>query len=210
MSFEKPRVFRAVEFQYRLVNHNGVSATTQSKRWYFELPAERDSDEGWSELLNRVIYDANTLMRRQEPDDLAWLKLDSFEVSAVDTDLMMVWGGDTGDDALGEHLPWFLADRKVLWEFAACYIVDDAGRYDGVSAFDYSELQLYRREAAGVLDVSAAVAFLSRLFPKTATRGQEIWAARAARLKNIDVIRPTRHARRAVGSRPYVSGPPAE
>lgn len=209
MSFDKPRVFRAVELQYRLVTHNGVSATTQDKRWFFELPAERDDERGWTELLNRVFYDVNALLRKREPDDLAWLKLDTFKVSPVDTDQMMAWSGATEDEALALHLPWFLADRKVLWELAACYIVDDAGAYDGISAFDFSELQLYRREAAGTLNVPAAIGFLSKLFPKTATRGQEIWNDRARRLGNIDLIRSTRHFRRAVDTQPYISGPPA-
>lgn len=199
--------FRRVDLHYRLATPSGLSATTQTKSWFFAIPKSRDDAASWLELLHRIFYDANVALRRREPSDPAWLALDSHEVAALDPLRTLAWTGKTDDATAREFVPWFLAQRKVVWEFAASLVVDDAGRYDGLSPYDYSELMLYRALAACTVDEAGAIAFLQKLYPKPGA-GQRIYGERAARLANIEVVRPTPLFRKGPGTEPIASGPP--
>src|SRR5215813_14303313 len=101
-----PRVARRADVAYRLAHPAGaVSGTTQSKTWFFELPQERDDTDGWTELLNRIFYDANTLMQRREPRDPNWLAVDSFTTAPVWAATMLAWDGEATRENAEAHLP---------------------------------------------------------------------------------------------------------
>jgi hypothetical protein len=197
--------FRRVDLEYRLVQHGMPTPTTQSKTWFFAVPQARDNDAAWGELLHRLFYDANVAMQRRERGDPGWLALDSYRVSALDPPHMVGWNGQTDEATAREYLPWFLSARAVVWEGSACWIVDDAGRYDALSPYDYSELMLDRIPTA---DAAAAVSFLDKLYPG---KGNAIYDDRARRISNIVTVRtpPPEVFRKAPGTSPVASGPPS-
>ncbi|MEL6349801.1 MAG: hypothetical protein AAFV53_42250 [Myxococcota bacterium] len=199
------RSFREVQLSYRLVGPWGHrSPTTQEKRWFFEVPAALDTELGWAELLHRIFYDANHTLRSQQPDDLSWLDLDAFAVSAVDTAGALRWDGATGQAALLAALPWHVIG--AVWEYATSYWVDDDGRYDALDPTSFSELVAYRALERGE-DEATVVRFISRLFSGVTDPRAKIYDNRATRMKNIVCVRPTRLYRKPVGARPFVSGP---
>jgi hypothetical protein len=189
---------------YRLAQPFGaVSSTTQSKSWFFELPEGRDDTDGWTELLNRIFYDAN-VMRSREPGDAAWLAVDGFTTTPVSGAAMLAWDGRPSQEQAAAHLPWILAHSARTWEYSACYFVDDAGAYDGMTAYDYSELILYRMLDAGQIPEEGARTFLDRLYPGN---GETVFADRSARFANLLGVRPATGFRRPPGTRPWMSGP---
>lgn len=196
--------FRRVDLTYRLASPMGVTPNTQSKSWYFALPPGRESDEGWRELLHRVFHDANTVMHLREPNDANWLALDAYRITSIDRRHLLGWSGSTDPETTAAFLPWFLS--RVVWEYASCYLVDEAGRYDGLDGYSFSELQLYEALDAGEVSPADAVGFLAKLFPQPG-EGQKIFDARAERRRNIEVVRPTALPRKAPGAQPWVSGP---
>ena len=131
-------------------------------------------------------------LKRREPDDPGWLALDSDRVSPVDPTHLLHWNGQTDQTTTREYLPWFLSAGAVVWEGSACRIVDEAGRYDGLSPYDYSELMLNR-----AADAVGAVSFLDKLYPG---KGQAIYDDRGQRLANILVIRASGAFRKAPGA----------
>ncbi len=202
------RVFREVGLAYRLASgHGGVSAATQSKRWFFEVPAARDTEDGWRELLHRLFYDANVRLRRAEPNDGAWLALDTYEVRPVEARKMLDWPGATDAATVEEYLPWHLSNKRVVWEWAACLWVDAEGRYDGLADLDFCELIAYRLLDAGEVDEALVRTFVGRLYPRG---GDKVFADRVARQANITRVRPTPPSlfRKSPGQEPWVSGPP--
>lgn len=200
------RVFREVKLEYRLATPTGVTPTTQSKRWFFEVPAARDTPDAWKELLERLFYDANVKLRRRQPSDQAYLKLDSFTVHPVDAMKTMAWSGERNQAAAEAHMPWQLS--RVVWEWSACLLVDEGGRYDGVAADDYSELIAFRLHAEGKIDDAQCIAFLQKVYPSKPTNGQLCFDNREKRLANIVVIRSLPgHFRKTPGQEPFVSGP---
>lgn len=203
---EDERVARRVDLTYRLEGQSGRSETTQSKSWFFDLPAARDSTPYWTELLNRLFYDANVAMRRREPNDANWLQLDGVAVSDVDLVEMLAWNGRTTMESAQRHLPWVLSAQRVVWEYTACHFIDDGGAYDGMAANDFTELMLARALAAGLCDDAGAIAFLERFYPG---HGAEVHSERAERLANLTIIRPVPAFRKRPGDQPWVSGPPA-
>ena len=193
--------FRRIDLDYRLVRDGVPTPNTQAKTWFFAIPRARDNSDGWTELLHRIFYDANVLMQRREPGDLNWLTLDSYRASPLDPKHLLGWNGQTDEANAREYLPWFLSARAVVWEGSACWIVDESGRYDALSPYDYSELMLTRTP-----DAASAVSFLDKLYPG---KGKAIYDDRAQRLANILVIRQSGAFRKAPGSEPVASGPPS-
>jgi hypothetical protein len=179
----------------------GRTPDTHRKTWFFDVAAV-----DWDELLNRVCYDANVELRRREPDDESWLALDSYQVSPVVLDTMLAWDGEATAARAAAHLPWILAGSAVTWEYTSCYLVDEAGRYDGMTGNDFSELILYRALAAGRVTAPQAQDFLAKLYPAT---GAAVFDDRPSRLANLLAVRPSTAFRRPPGTTPYVSGPVA-
>ncbi|GIF53051.1 hypothetical protein DFJ67_0577 [Asanoa ferruginea] len=191
---------------YRLAQpFGGLSAGTQTKTWFFDVPESRDTDDGWAELLNRLFYDANALMRSREPGDTSCLAVDTFTTAPVSAATMLAWDGLATQERAAAHLPWILAAGAVSWEYSACYCVDDAGAYDGMTGNGFSELILYRFLDAGGTTPQDAVTFLDRLYPG---HGESIFADRSQRFANLVEIRPSAAFRRPPGSTPWISGPP--
>jgi hypothetical protein len=200
--------FRRIDLEYRLVTHGVATPNTQSKTWFFAIPGKRDNDAAWRELLNRLFYDANVLMKRREPGDAGWLALDSYRSSALDPAHILAWNGKTDEATTREYLPWFLSARAVVWEGSACWIVDDSGRYDALRPYDYCELMLDVMLGAGTAGPERVVSFLDKLYPGS---GQKIYDDRAQRIANIKVVRAPGPGvfRREPGSEPVASGPPS-
>jgi hypothetical protein len=201
-----PRVQRRVDLTYRLVRGDlQVSPGTQAKTWFFDIPTARDTGERWAELLSRIFYDANVRLQRNEPGDLGWFMLDRRSVTPVDPARMLAWDGSRNRESLTAYLPFLESAARVIWEGAGCWIVDDAGRYDGMEGEDFAELVLYRTHDAGQLGADAAVTFLDRLYPG---HGAACWTSRQQRLANLDAVRPTAQFRSPPDTQPASCGPP--
>jgi hypothetical protein len=194
-----------VDLHYRLATPTGVSATTQERTWFFDLPGENNNQRSWEELLHRLFYDANRKLRAQEPNDPNWLSLDRFTVSPVDASVMISWDGATTKESAQRYLPWILAHFGIVWEFSACYFVDDRGAYDGMTGYDFSELVLYRAMERGEIAATAGRTFLHRLYPKG--NPDAYFEDRETRYKNLLGVRPVNAFRKTPGSLPWVSGP---
>jgi hypothetical protein len=199
------RTQRRIDLQFRLASSEGQTPTTKERAWFFDVPSQRDNEDGWCELLNRIFYDANVALRRREPNDLKWLALDSWSVSPVNVETMLAWDGEATTEKAKVHLPWILSHFGIVWEFSACYFVDDAGAYDGMTGYDFSELVLYRAMAEGLVNEAAARAFFGKLYPKGDSAGY--FNDRETRLKNIATVRPPTAFRKPAGEKPWVSGP---
>jgi hypothetical protein len=199
--------FHRVDLEYRLVQHGVATPTCQAKTWFFAVPRTRDTEAAWRELLHRLFYDSNVALQRRERNDPSWLALDSYRASPLDPTRVLGWNGRTDEATAREYLPWFLSARAVVWEGSASWIVDETGRYDGLSPYDYAELMVDRMLAAGTADAAGAVSFLHKLYPEN---GKAIYDDRARRIANIVVIRnlPPDVFRKAPGAEPVASGPP--
>jgi hypothetical protein len=201
------RVFARAEMWFRLrTAAGGVSPKELDKRWFFELPAARDTQEAWAELLHRIVYDSNVRLRRQEPMDAAWIELVRFTTERLDPAAMLAWDGDTRDGP-GRFFPWLIAEQRMVWEPGPCYFIDEAGRYDVMGANDHTELMLWRLLDAGGIDRAGFLAFCAKYFPGKPGTGEAFLADRATRLANLVTIRPASGYRKAPGSTPVASGP---
>jgi hypothetical protein len=188
-----------VDLAYRLAGPFGFTPDTHDKTWYVDAPATVD----WPELMHRIFYDANVGLRRAAPDDETWLALDSYEVSPVTAGAMLAWDGEATAEKAAAHLPWILAAGATSWEFSACYIVDETGRYDGMTGNDFSELILYRALADGRVTEAQAREFTAKLYPGNPS----VFDDRPQRLTNLLAVRPAEAFRRAPGSVPFIAGP---
>lgn len=196
------RRFVGVQLEYSLRRPDGWrSPTTQAKHWFFEIPAARDTDDGWNELLHRIFFDANGMMQRREPGDPNWLHFETGRRAPVDDARVLAWDGQSIDP-----FPWIPAARAVVWEPSACWFVDDAGNYDVASPHDFTELILLRLLHAGKVDEAGFVAFFDRYFPKTPGAGRGMYAERATRFANLVAVRMA-PGRRPPGSKPWTSRP---
>jgi hypothetical protein len=193
-----PEQYR-VDLAYRLAGPAGLNPDTHEKTWYFDLPVVN-----WDELLPRLFYDANVGMRRREPHDESWLVLDSYQAGPVPVDTMLAWDGEASAGKAAVHLPWILAAGAVTWEYSSCYLIDEAGGYDGMTGNDFSELVLYRALAAGRVTEAQAQEFLAKLYP---ANGASYFADRQQRLADLASVRTTAAFRRPPGSTPFESGP---
>jgi large subunit ribosomal protein L7/L12 len=87
-------------------------------------------------------------------------------------------------------LAWVNFDKARVWEPAVCYYVDDAGRYDVMSAHDFSELLLNRLLGRGEITTEQFRSFLDRYYAESEpAAGLRIYAHREARLQNLTTIR---------------------
>jgi hypothetical protein len=193
------RVFARADVTFRLnLAWGGKAPGERSRRWFFEVPAARDTPEAWGELLHRIFYDSNVQqLRTVDPEDARWLGLERFTTTAVEPRDVLAWDGAPASRA--EAFPW--SDP--------CYFVDGDGRYDVMTAHDYTELMLLRLHAAGAVDRAGYVRFFERYFPHAEKgAGEELWNDRDQRLANLVLIREQPHLyRRAPGSVPVASGP---
>lgn len=195
-------VHLAVSVDFTLVRPSGRDPKTMTKRWYVEVPAKRADAKSMEELLHRVFFDANVTLRLREPGDAAYLAMVSFKTEKVDERAVAAWRG--GDDAA---FPWVAAQRAVVWEPGACFVVDEQGRYDTVDADDFTELVMNRLLEKKAVDQAGFVAFFDAYFAKAPKgTGQKLYEARAERLKNIVAIREGPY-RKPPGEQPHASGP---
>lgn len=165
--------------------HGGVSPDTTPRCWYFELPSAHDTPERWKELVPRIMFDINTSLRRREPDDMAWIDVEGFRVAPLQPRQVLNMH-ETNPRSLG----WVNFDRARSWEPAVCYYVDDAGRYDVMSAHDFSELLLYRLLGRGDINDEQFRSFLDRYYAESEpAAGLRIYANREARFKNLTTVR---------------------
>ena len=202
------RTQQRVDVYYRLAGPVGsYTADTHRRTWFFDLPLDRENLDAWEELLHRMFYDTNTILRRREPRDESWLALDHFRVSPVDAEHMLAWDGAVTQANAESHLPWILAHANVVWEFAACYFIDDTGAYDVMTGNDFSELVLYRALEEGRTTEASARSFLDKLYPG---KGDTTFAQWELRLRNLLGVRPTGAFRKPPNSRPQASGPVRE
>jgi ribosomal protein L7/L12 len=161
----------------------GVSPDTTPRCWYFELPRARDTLDAWRELLPRIMFDINTSLRRREPTDAAWIDLESMRVSPFQPRQLLQM-----DETNQRSVAWVNFDRARSWEPAVCYYVNDAGRYDIMSAHDFTELLLHRLLGLGEITPEQFVSFLDRYYEKPST-GQMFYADGERRLRNLTTIR---------------------
>ncbi|MBV9923777.1 MAG: ribosomal protein L7/L12 [Acidobacteria bacterium] len=189
----------------RLPN-GGMSPDTTPRCWYFEIPSAHDTPGHWQELVARIMFDINTGLRRRQPDDLAWIDVESIRVAPVQPRQVLA-----APESDPRSLPWVNIDRQKVWEPAVCYYVDDAGRYDVMSGHDYSELLLYRLHGRGEISDEQCRDFLGRYYAEAGpSAGQRIYADREARLNNLTTIREIAGApRKTPYEQPYSCCPDA-
>jgi large subunit ribosomal protein L7/L12 len=163
----------------------GVSPDTTPRCWYFEVPSAHDTPAHWQELVARITFDINTVLRSRQPDDLAWIEVESIRACPVQPRQLF-----TAPESDPRSLPWVNIDRQKVWEPAVCYYVDDAGRYDVMSGHDFSELLLYRLLGRGEITAEQCRSFLDRYYAEAGpSAGQRFYDDREARLKNLTTIR---------------------
>ena len=165
--------------------HGGVSPDTTPRCWYFEIPGTHDTPERWKELVPRIMFDINTSLRRREPSDMAWIDLESFRVAPLQPRQVL-----NMHETNRNSVAWVNFDRARSWEPAVCYYVDDAGRYDVMSAHDFSELLLYRLLGRGEITAEQFRSFLDRYYADSEpAAGLRIYADREVRLNNLTTVR---------------------
>ena len=165
--------------------HGGVSPDTTPRCWYFEVPSAHDTPGHWQELVARITFDINTALRRRQPDDLAWIEVESIRACPVQPRQVF-----TAPETDPRSLPWVNIDKQRIWEPAVCYYVDDAGRYDVMSGHDFSELLLYRLLGRGEITAEQCRGFLERYYAEAGpSAGQRFYDDREARLRNLTTIR---------------------
>ena len=163
----------------------GISPDTSPRCWYFELPHTRDTPAHWQELVARIMFDTNTALRRRQPDDLAWIGVESVRVYPVQPRQALA-----APETDPRSLPWVNFDKARVWEQAVCYYVDDAGRYDVMSGHDFTELLLHRLLGRGEMTAEQFRDFLDRYYAGSGdAAGPRIYADRDARLKNLTTVR---------------------
>lgn len=165
--------------------HGGVSPDTTPRCWFFEIPGAHDTPERWKELVPRIMFDVNTTLRRREPGDMAWIDVERFRVAPLQPRQVL-----NMYETNQRSIAWVNYDRARSWEPAVCYYVDDAGRYDVMSAHDFSELLLYRLLGRGEITADEFKSFLDRYYAASEpSAGQRIYADAEARLKNLTTVR---------------------
>lgn len=186
--------------------HGGVSPDTTPRCWYFELPGARDTPERWKELVPRIMFDINTTLRRREPGDTAWIDVEGFRVAPLQPRQVL-----NMHETNQRSVAWVNFDRARSWEPAVCFYVDDAGRYDVMSAHDFSELLLYRLLGRGEINAEQFQSFLDRYYAESApSAGPRIYADREARLKNLTTVREELGAlKKTPNERPFSCCPDA-
>ncbi len=190
-----------VELDFALMRPTGRTPNTMSKTWFFEVPEARADEPSMNELLHRIFFDANVALRVREPNDTAYLTLVTFATVVLDASALPNWDGKST-----APFPWHEAHSKIVWEPGACFIVDVTGRYDTMSALDFTELVMNRLLERDEVGEATWIAFFDRYFP-TPPQGKSLWAERSNRLKNLGVIRESGTWRKRPGEPPIASGP---
>ena len=185
-----------VEIDYVLTGPSGPLADKpQRATWFFEVPAARASDAAMRELIHRIFFDANTVMKAREPSDPNWLAMTSFKSAKFDPKEML--SIEKADD-----FPWQKAWMSVVWEPSCCYLVDAKGNYDTIKGPELTELLGYRLVDAKVLDEAGFVAFFDKHFP--GGKAKKFFDDRATRFKNLTELRDI-PGKRKPGSKPEAS-----
>lgn len=199
-------VFRDVTLRCRFVGGAGPRevARLETKRFFFALADEASLDE----LLPRLVYDANVKRWRASPDDRTWWSLEVHEVSPIAPRDVLAWNGALSREAAEPIMPWqFVAVGE--WEYAVCYYVDAAGRYDGIAPNDFTELLAYAALAEGA-DAARVRDLFDRLFGREGA-GEELLRSERTRRASIELIRSVAgEFRKPPGEPPLTSGPPAD
>jgi large subunit ribosomal protein L7/L12 len=165
--------------------NGGRSPDASPRCWYFELPRAHDTPAHWQELVARIMFDINTGLRRRQPDDLAWIGVEAVNVSPLQLRQVL-----TAPESDPRSLAWVNFDKARVWEPAVCYYVDDAGRYDVMSAHDFSELLVHRLLERGEISPEQFRGFFDRYYGEADTSaGLRIYDDRRARLQNLTTVR---------------------
>ena len=198
------RVLKEVLLTFRHTTPTSFAPGTESKRWFFEVPAQRDDQENWSELLHRITYNANCFLRQEQPSDNGWWAIESFQTQSVDSEKALAWDGKTTEQSALSSIPWCVL--RSSWEPSICYWVDQNAVYDALDFNAYCELLAFRWAEQGKPQ-EKAVEFLKKLYPDVWER---IWGERLQRMENIACIREPNPIPvfRERGERPWISGPP--
>jgi ribosomal protein L7/L12 len=168
----------------RLPN-GGKSPDTSPRCWYFEIPRTHDTPERWTELVARIMFDINTTLRARQPDDLAWIDVESIRVYPLQPRQVL-----NTPETHPRSLAWVNFDKERVWEPAVCYYVDDAGRYDVMSGHDFTELLLYRLLGHGEMTPEQFRSFLDRYYADAeSAAGLRIYADLETRFENLTTIR---------------------
>lgn len=174
----------------------------QTCSWFFDIPSGRDAPDAWEELLHRILYDRNVASSRQRPGNRNWYGMLSFEREALDPLSFLFWEGPNA-----EQFPWLAAERQMIWEPAACYIVSNDGRYEFLQGEEFSELLAWRLIEEEQITEEIASGFFDQYFGKPDS-GARLLAARAERLLHFRTIQQPGNAfRKPVGAEPICSGP---
>lgn len=197
------RTLHRIDLQYGLFRPDGSPADDPQRcSWYLDIPSGRDAPDAWEELIHRVLYDRNVAARRKQPGAAPWYGLISLEREALDPMGFLFWSGPNE-----EQFPWILAERRMIWEPAVCYLVSNDGRYEYLQAEEFSELMIWRMLEAGQVDEEIASHFFDQYHGDPAA-GARLLADREARYARLRAIHdPGRAFRRPVGEPPICSGP---
>jgi len=188
----------------RMAN-GGTSPDTTPRCWYFEIPRAHDTLEHWKELVPRIMFDINTLLRRREPGDTAWIDIERFAVHPLQPRQLL-----NMHETNQRSVAWVNFDRARIWEPAVCYYVDDSGNYDVMSAHDFSELLLYRLLGRAEITADEFKSFLDRYYAESEqSAGQRIYANAEERLKNLTIVRPGGGPKKTPNERPFSCCPDA-
>ena len=199
------RLWAQATLQCNLHTASGeLSPDTHPRKWFFELPAHCHDAAHWQELMPRIFYDLNVTLRRREPNDHAYIAVGDFNIHLFKPNEILAWDGvsPTG-------LPWVTPDRQRVWEPAVCYFVDEFGRYDVMTAHDFTELLLYRMLEDNTIDAARFIDFLNKYYKeKEPAGGQRIYDDRETRKANLVVVRDNPHQfRKKPGQQPFTCGP---
>lgn len=196
-----------VELRYTLVNGAAMKCvgkgcpaardlTPMSKTWFFTMPQGKSDKASIDELLHRVFFDANAVLRAREPTDPGYMKLVDYTASKFDEKSMLT-AKSVAD------LPWRGAAAKVIWERSCCYAVDAQGNWDTLEWDELTELFAFRLLDRKGLDEQGFLAFWKRI-AENETSGPTIFKDKATRQANLVVVRPHPENRKP-GSKPIVS-----
>jgi hypothetical protein len=201
----EPRFWARVNMNCALhMASGGTSPDTHPRSWFFEIPAHCHDAAHWQELMPRIFYDLNVAMRRREPGDAAYIGLGKFDILPFKPKDVVTWDGVSPS-----ALPWVEPDKHRIWEPAVCYFVDEFGRYDVLSAHDFTELLLHRCLQEGAIDAAKFIDFLNHYYKAAEpAAGQRLYNEAATRFPNLVTVRVVPGVfRKQPGAQPFVCGP---
>lgn len=170
--------------------------TPMTKTWFFTMPSSRNNKTSIDELVHRVFFDTNTMLRAREPTDMGFLKIVDFKSEAFDEKTMLAAKS-------ADELPWRASAKKVIWERSCCYSVDEKGNWDTLDWDEMTELFAFRLLDRKVLDEKGFLTFWQMLAGNE-TSGPAILKDKVTRQANLTAVRE-HQGNRAPGSKPIVS-----